>query len=92
MLKTFHHVLLGQRATSLLIRQSSLKANFITFEGHSGELEAGVIKPQPMQHADGFTLLAFDSWQDVDSEKLLGAATNILSFKLTETKVGFHND
>ena len=51
-----------------------------------------VIKPQAAQHSDAFTLLGFDSWEDVDGEKLAAAATDILEFTIIKEDkgIGFH--
>ena len=52
------------------------------------------IVPQPMQHIDGFTLLGFASWEDVQDEKLACAITNVEEFHLDKekSKVGFHEN
>lgn len=53
-------------------------------------MEMPVIIAQSMQQTDGFTVLGFDSWEDVHDEKITAAVTNIMSYKLTKDKVGFH--
>lgn len=53
-------------------------------------MDCTVIMPQPMQHSDGYSLLGFDNWEDVNDEKLAAAVTNIMSFKLNKDRVGFH--
>lgn len=66
-----------------------MKADYLTLDGQTGVMECGVIKPQPMQHSDGFTLLGFETWEDVDKETIESAATNVASFNITNVKVGF---
>ena len=48
-----------------------------------------MIIPQAMQHADGFTLLGFDSWEDVNDEKICAAVTDVSEFHITKETVGY---
>ena len=69
-----------------------MKATYKTLDGNSSIIWYEAIVPQPMQHIDGFTLLGFDSWEDVSDEKLACAITNVAEFHLDreKAKVGFH--
>lgn len=70
-----------------------MKAKYKTIDGNPGHIEYEAIVPQPMQHIDGFTLLGFDTWEDVSDEKLAFAVTNVTEFCIDKgkTKVGFHD-
>lgn len=67
-------------------------ARFVTNTGASGSLEYEVIQAQPMNHADGFTLVCFKSWEDYSKEEVCAAATNIIQFDISNNKdiIGFH--
>jgi len=69
-----------------------LKAKYTSLDGTPGHIEYEAIVPQPMQHIDGFTLLGFDTWEDVQDEKLACAITNVAAFYLDKNKqqVGFN--
>jgi len=71
-----------------------LKARYTTLSGTTGSIDYEAIVPQPMQHVDGFTLIGFDSWEDLNDEKLAFAVTNVAHFQLDREKgkVGFHNE
>ena len=66
-----------------------MRAKYNTKGDRSGELEHPVIIPQAMQHADGFTLLGFDSWEDVNDEKICAAVTDVSQFHITKEAVGY---
>jgi hypothetical protein len=70
-----------------------VKAKYKITDGGSGDIEYEAIVPQPMQHIDGFTLLGFNSWEDVTDEKLAFAVTNVVEFKLDKetARAGFHD-
>ena len=72
----------------------SLKANYKTLDGGTGSVEYEAIVPQPMTHKDGFSLLGFNTWEDVQDEKLAFAVTNVAEFTLDKEKgqVGFHEN
>ena len=71
-----------------------MKAKYKTLAGDSDNVEYEAIVPQPMTHTDGFTLLGFNSWEDVQDEKLAFAVTNVAEFSLDKEKgkVGFHEN
>jgi hypothetical protein len=71
-----------------------LKAKYKTLDGGGDSVEYEAIVPQPMTHTDGFTLLGFNSWEDVQDEKLAFAVTNVAEFYLDKEKgqVGFHEN
>lgn len=68
-----------------------VKAKYVTKTepGLSKTIEYPVIQPQSMQHTDGFMLLGFNSWEDVHSETLAAAVTNVLEFHISKESVGF---
>ena len=57
-------------------------------------MEYDAIVPQPMTHIDGFTLLGFETWEDVQREEIACAVTNVMSFEFDKDKhaVGFHEN
>lgn len=69
-----------------------MKAEYKTKNGHAGVLNYPVILPNGMQHTDGFSLLAFASWEDANDEKLCAAVTNVEEFHIDkeEGRLGFH--
>jgi hypothetical protein len=71
-----------------------VKANYRlrSKEQLEGTMEYPAIVPQAMQNADGFTLLGFQSWEDVTSEKLAAAVTDVVEFHLTKEQIGFHRN
>ena len=69
-----------------------MRAKYFTTEKQLGNFIHPVILAQPMQHTDGFTLIGFDSWEDVTDEKFCAAVTNIAEFHITKDKIGFHED
>ena len=56
--------------------------------------EYPVIMPQGMSHSDGFVLLGFEGWEQVNDEKFCAAVTNIAEFHIENTKgpIGFTNE
>lgn len=68
-----------------------MKAIYRTLDGQPGDIEYAVIIGQNMNHSDGFTLLGFHSWEDVNDQKICAAVTNIAQFDLHKDKIGFHN-
>jgi hypothetical protein len=71
-----------------------MKAEYRHKDGTWGKMEHEVIKPQSATHTDAFTLLAFESWEDVVEEKLIAAVTDVLEFKITnkQKEIGFHGN
>jgi hypothetical protein len=67
-----------------------MKAHYSTAET-SDTIEYEAIVPTALPDGAGFVLLGFDSWEDAHDEKLAGAITGVLSFKLdkAKNKVGF---
>lgn len=66
-----------------------MRATFKTNNGTDGKLDYPVIMPQPMQHTDGFTLLAFESWEGANDEKISAAVTNVSEFHIVKDEIGF---
>lgn len=67
-----------------------MRATYTTKSDSPGFLDCPVIVPQAMQHSDGFTLLGFESWEDVNDEKLSAAVTDVAVFKLVrDSRLGF---
>lgn len=69
-----------------------MKAKYETNDRQPGVFSHPVIIPNGMQHADGFTLLGFDSWEEVHDEKFCAAVTNVASFHITKESMGFNEN
>lgn len=67
-----------------------MKATYRLKDGTAGTLEYPVIMPNAMQHTDGFSLLAFESWECVNDEKLCAAVTNVMEFHISKESIGFN--
>jgi len=64
-----------------------VKAVYTGLTGEEQLFEHEVIVPQNMEHSDGFTLFGFNSWEDVQNQKLIAAVTGVVSFQLDDAKV-----
>lgn len=70
-----------------------MKASYTTRSGEYGKFSHPVILPQAMNHADGFMLLGFESWEAVTDEKMNAAVTDLVAFDIDKSqKMGFHNE
>lgn len=66
-----------------------MKATYTTADGVRGTFEYPVIIPQESDHG-GFTLIGFDDFEMVNDQKMSGAITGLVEFRLDHArKVGF---